>query len=373
MKNWERRLLETWAVIDRFQGVPTAKVAALRAYHNGLAEADKRLVSETMAQGAYTHAKPSIFTRGNTRARMKLARTTEKQQRQFRRALILIFMANYNSGNVRMDLRQALLVLPVNVTGVAEQRVKAELINLNSNIIMMKAGGQVLDINWAGWDQAKRRPLLAGCSIGRRGALGPGTLGCFVTIGPDVFILSNRHVLRQEGLGGLSDTEIIQPPHQVGGTYFDDVATFHAEFATHDAALAKVKTGIVCSNTTVAGTAIRGSAVATQNGAIRKVGCATGERRGLIVDVAAPPVSTGRGSPVLVNQILVDRYDPFDPKGDEVFQVKGDSGSVAIDHNHRVVALLHGQVGQKGAQGTHIAPILQHFGAQILVGVMTAP
>ena len=89
-------------------------------------------------------------------------RTTEKDRRAYRRAMILIFMANHNSGNVRNDLASALQAVPPNVTGEAVHRVKAELVNLNEAIIMMKVGGQVQNINWGGWDGTKRRPLTAG-------------------------------------------------------------------------------------------------------------------------------------------------------------------------------------------------------------------
>jgi hypothetical protein len=153
--------------------------------------------------------------------------------------------------------------------------------------------------------------------------------------------------------------------------YYDDVATFHAEFPTHDAAIAKVKTGIWCNNNTVRGDAIQGSAVATPNGMVRKSGCATGRRRGIISDINAPNIQTGNIT--LTNQLLIQRDGLLDPLQNEIFQVKGDSGSVALDHNSMVVALLHGQAGATVVQGTHITPILQHFGAAVLVGNMQAP
>lgn len=371
MKKWRTRLQETWDRIDGIHGVPVGKVNALKIYHNGMTDPEKKLVSEAMAQGAYTHGKPGIFTRGNARDQMQQDRKTEKVRRAYRRAMILIFMANHASGNVQNDLNAALQAVPPNVTGEAVHRVKAELMNLNQAILQMKAGGQVRDFNWNGWDGTRQRPLLAGCSIGRRGAKGPGTLGCFVTIGLDVFILSNRHVLQQAGEGGLVDAEIIQPPHQLGGSYYDDVATFHADFPNHDAAIVKVKSGIWCNNTTVQGTAILGSAVATLNGVVKKSGCATGERCGQISNIIAPAVQTQNIQ--LIHQLLIQRDDILDLLPNETFQMKGDSGSVVLDNNNMVVALLHGQVGATVAQGTHIAPILMNFNAAVLVGNQQAP
>lgn len=372
-KNWNTRLTETWAFIDSISGAPATTITALKTYHNNLTAAVQRAVSNAMAQGDYTHAKPGILTWGNTRTQMETDRATEKDRRAYRRAMILILMAKQNSGVPMNDLNRAVAAVPTNVTGEAKERVLAELKDLQTSIIQMKAGGQVNDINWAGWDGTKRRPLLAGSSIGRRGSLGPGTLGCFVNIGTDVYILSNAHVLRQASLGTtMTDDEIIQPPHQLGGSYFDVVAEFHAELTTHDAAVAKVVSGISCTNATVQGVAITGSAAAGPGGAIIKSGCATRERKGTIANLNAPNVNTS-ATTTLVDQLLIDRDDTLDASPHEKFQVKGDSGSVAIDHNGRVVALLHGQAGGTSVQGTHIDPILNYFGATVFAGTQVAP
>lgn len=243
-----------------------------------------------------------------------------------------------------------------------------EISNLPNAILAMKARGMV-DLTWGGWDGTKERPLLAGCSIGRRGSNGPGTLGCFVTIAGDVFILSNKHVLRQAG--DAADDEVLQPPHQLGGTFFDSIATFEDELPTHDAAIAKVHSGINCSNTTPEGTAITGVNVAVLNGDITKRGCATRTRHGTITNANSPNVNTG---PVtLVDQLLITRDDARDAYAARIFQVQGDSGSIVLNHNNEVVALGHGQASATVLQATHIAPILAHFGAAILVGAMVAP
>lgn len=370
-KKWQTRIDETWTVINNIPGIPPLKLTALQTYHNGLTVQQRRTMSEAMAQGGYTHAKPGIFANNATKTRMRADRAQEAAHRAYRRAMIMVLMAKRNSGVVATDLHAALAAVPAVVTGEAEHRVKAELINLNTSVLMMKAGGQVTDINWGGWDGTTQRPLLAGCAIGRRGAQGPGTLGCFVTIGPDVFILSNRHVIRQAGMGAIADAEILQPAHQMGGTYFDVVATFEDELATHDAAIAKVSSGITCTNTTVGGTVIQGSAAAINGGAVTKHGCATRQRRGTISNLNSPDVDAA--GTMLTDQLLIDIDAGLDPSPAEKLQVKGDSGSVALDHNNMVVALVHGQAGATQAQATHIAPILAHFGAAVLVGTMVAP
>lgn len=119
------------------------------------------------------------------------------------------------------------------------------------------------------------------------------------------------------------------------------------------------------------GVVIQGFAASTLNGAVRKSGCATRERSGNISDINAPNIQAGNIT--LTNQLLIQRDNLLDPLPNEVFQVKGDSGSVALDHNNMVVALLHGQASATVVQGTHITPILLHFGAAVLVGNMQAP
>lgn len=373
-KKWSTRLSDVWDSINAMTGVPTDKKTAIRLYFDSLSDDQQKTLSEAMAQGSYTHSKPSITTWGDDRTAANNARTMEKMYRAYRRAMILILMAKRNTGNFQADLTAALAAVPDEVTGESEHRVKAELIDLNQSVIMMKAGGQVNNIDWTGWDGTKRRPLLAGCAIGRRGSQGPGTLGCFVTIGPDVFILSNRHVLEQASGGSFTDNTIIQPPHLLGGSYFDDVAEITEVARDLDAAIAKVKSGIICDNKTIAGTprVITGSAVATANDVISKCGCATRERRGIITTLNSADVSTD-ASTTLTNQMLITLDADNDPTPDEIFQVKGDSGSIVLNSRNQVVALMHGQANQRVGQATHIGPILERFGAQVLVGTRTAP
>lgn len=356
IKTWRQRLTETWATIDALRA-PVGQVNALKAYHANLTSNQREQVSQAMAQGDY--------------AVNPLGKPMEKSLRAYRRALILVLMAKSNSGNFATDLQRAQAALQANTTSdMAQQRVRNELTDLPTAVLTMLARGNA-DENWAGWDGTMHRPLLAGCAIGRRGANGPGTLGCFVTRGADVFILSNRHVLYQAGAASLgADTDLIQPPHQLGGSYFDVVADTVEDDPVHDAAIARVRTGITCSNTTPEGIAITGAGVARFDHLVTKRGCATRARRGVVVEENSANVDNGTHT--LVDQLLVE-IDALDPHHGRIFQIQGDSGSVILNHANQVVALAHGQFGAAGVQATHIAPILAHFGVQVLVGQMVAP
>jgi len=195
--------------------------------------------------------------------------------------------------------------------------------------------------------------------------MGPGTLGCFVTIGGDVYVLSNAHVLQQQG---STDNEILQPPHVCGGTYYDVIADFQSAENRFDAAVARVRAGIVCDNTTPQGTAITGSALAVNGMAVTKYGVATRHRVCTVTNDNAPNVVANIAT--LQQQIIVDTE--VNDRRAYALQVPGDSGCVLIDNIGAVVALCHGQFGLNQVQATKIGPILAHFNAQILVGTQTA-
>lgn len=74
--------------------------------------------------------------------------------------------------------------------------------------------------------QAKRRPLVIGCSIGPLNEQWRGTLGCFVKDIDDdsVYILSNHHVLYSEL--GHKDNFIVQPSNYDGGGTDDAIGMY---------------------------------------------------------------------------------------------------------------------------------------------------
>jgi hypothetical protein len=360
-KNWKTRLTETWDEMDKDKtSFPAARLQTIKDYHANLTDPQRKTVSEAMAQGEYGVAKAD--------------RPAEHIYRKYRRMLILILTAKANTGAPANDVVRASQALAASMIGdQAVSRCRFEMQDVAAAVQKVKDTMGV-DSNWGGWDSVRRRPLLAGCSIGRRGSNGPGTLGCFVRRGNDVFILSNRHVLYQLGSGAIpvdDDREVIQPPHQLGGTFFDSVAEVVELDGDHDAAMARIKSGIVCINRTPEGVDIAGSGAAGPKAAVWKRGCASGVRKGIVTEPKSADVATPGF--LLKNQLIVTRDNDLDAYRDRVFQIQGDSGSVLLNHANQVVALLHGREGATGAQGTHIGPILARFGVTVLVGSYTAP
>jgi hypothetical protein len=227
-----------------------------------------------------------------------------------------------------------------------------------------------VDNTWGGWDATRQRPLLAGCAIGQRGTNGPGTLGCFVSLNGSIYILSNLHVLKKTG---AADKAILQPSHMLGGTSFDEIASFFEGEPKLDAALARVSAGVQVQNITPEGMQIGAARRGIGNGApVRKRGVATRERAGTVV--GANPTSITRGdlgpAVVMTDQILVARDDGLDGTPTVGFQVPGDSGSLVVNAANEVVALMHGQVPGVLAQGqaTLIAAILDRWPGLTILG-----
>lgn len=73
---------------------------------------------------------------------------------------------------------------------------------------------------------ARWRPAPGGVSIGHVD-ITAGTLGCLVTRGDELFILSNNHVLANTNAAQIGDP-IIQPGRYDGGTLADEIATLEA-------------------------------------------------------------------------------------------------------------------------------------------------
>jgi hypothetical protein len=70
------------------------------------------------------------------------------------------------------------------------------------------------------------RPAPGGVSIGHFN-ITAGTLGCLVTRGSELFILSNNHVLANSNAAGIGDSSL-QPGKYDGGTEADRIATLEA-------------------------------------------------------------------------------------------------------------------------------------------------
>lgn len=357
-KNWNTRLTQTMAVIT---GMNAVKAPAIQTYINGLTVPNRKLLSAAMEQGGY-NANP-------------MGKPMEKMERSFRRALLLVVTAKANTGVPANDLVRGVTAYNANQGQAGKDLLKAELSNLADSVMQLVGRGVGVGPAWVGWDATRQRPLLAGCAIGQRGTNGPGTLGCFVRLNGAIYILSNMHVLKKTG---VVDTAILQPSHLLGGGYSDDVATYFDGEPTLDAALARVATGISCQNVTPEGMVIAGSSRNMGFGdPVRKRGVATLARLG--ENLGANPAQINRndlGAPVVMTDQILIQQDDADPSP-WGFQVPGDSGSIVVNANGEVVALMHGQVPGDLAvgQATSIGAILDRWpGMTILpAGVHVAP
>lgn len=350
-KNWKTRLTDTMTVIT---GLNATKAPTVQAYINSLTVPQRKALSAAMAQGGYA-ANP-------------LGKAMETVERSHRRALLLVVTARANSGVPANDLARGIAAYNANPAASGQALLRAELSNLADSVMQLQSRGVGVDLTWGGWDGTNQRPLLAGCAIGQRGTNGPGTLGCFVQLNGAIYILSNMHVLRKTG---TTDAAILQPPHLLGGTYFDEVATYYQGEPLLDAALARVTTGIQCSNVTPAGTVISGhNRNLVANDPVRKHGVATGARNGVCLGANPAQIPRGDLGPpvVMTDQVLIEQAD--DDASAYGFQVPGDSGSIVINAAGEVVALMHGQVPGNVAQGqaTTIGAILDRWPGMAILG-----
>jgi hypothetical protein len=194
----------------------------------------------------------------------------------------------------------------------------------------------------------KVRPAMPGCGLGHRDVT-VGTFGCLVRRRGDdrkLYILSNSHVLADEGLAKIGDP-IYQPGPHDGGGRRDRLARL-AEFQPFafsrtgylnfvDAAIAEVDPRKVEEELRILGIKPRGLARVLRRGMqVQKVGRTTDHTVGIVRDVNyrfslnyENPGSTRRSRVGFRDQVLCSRYT-----------AGGDSGSIVL--NERGCALgLH--------------------------------
>ncbi len=351
----------------------------LRTLLTALSPVDRNLLNEGLKRGDYTNSGPGITAWGAQHAQINTARTNEKKERALHRALLMTlalkstqpFAAAVQTAiGLVLGMRNA-VGAPGSDQRVAElkSRLQHEVHDLNAALGMVQQ--MVMEQGFTGWDTTKyRAPLRPGCAIGQRGTNGPGTLGCFVRdAAGSIYILSNLHVLKQAGVG-LGDAEILQPAHLTGGSYTDVVADYVDGEPLLDASIARVRAGIQVTQELPGptGFTISGTTQAYQWQLVKKLGCATGFRRGEI-SRALPYVQPmpRPGFTVLNNAIEITRDGNLDTV-DLGFQLQGDSGTILCDLQGRVIALMSLGGGSKQQTGIAVLidPILQRFNVTIL-------
>lgn len=191
------------------------------------------------------------------------------------------------------------------------------------------------------------RPAMPGCGVGHT-AVTVGTFGCLVRKKGKkkfLYILSNSHVLADEGIAAIGDV-IVQPGAYDGGRAGKDTIARLAEFQPFDfspgypnqidAAIAKVRSKKqVTKVLRILGVKPAGVSKTVRRGMfVQKVGRTTDYTTGIIRDVnfrlqipyKRPGGGTGRAG--LRDQVLCTR-----------FTGGGDSGSAVLNRSRRIVGL----------------------------------
>jgi hypothetical protein len=197
------------------------------------------------------------------------------------------------------------------------------------------------------WHRSRNRPLLIGGSIGHFG-ITAGTLGAFVHRAgkPDEdFLLSNNHVLANENLAKRGD-DLLQPGPLDGGRRnrdrvgtLDHFVRLKQRNNKVDAALGTLVEDIEYYVDWLEGLGgINGvrSDMLDEGETVYKIGRTTGLTRGRVsaIEVDGLEVGYDTGSKLFDGQVEIA------PGSDEPFSLGGDSGSLIVDAQRRVVALL---------------------------------
>jgi hypothetical protein len=217
------------------------------------------------------------------------------------------------------------------------------------------------------WYQARQRPLLIGASVGHF-SITAGTIGGFVRPrnGGAVAMLSNNHVLADEGRGGIGD-DILQQGRFDKGRRPQDVVAVLANFVSFktnsanfiDCAIASIQDGTDFDRATLQGIgAFSGqTAAAADNIQVAKVGRTTGVTRGRVTAFELDDVIVSFD----VGNLRFDDQLEIEGAGDSMFSDGGDSGSLIVNEDLSAVGLLFAGSDQGGANGkglTYANPIL---------------
>ncbi|KOC41390.1 hypothetical protein ADU86_13560, partial [Clostridium botulinum] len=171
-----------------------------------------------------------------------------------------------------------------------------------------------------------------------------GTLGCLVTDGKNLFILSNNHVLASTNFAPLGN-KIIQPSYAFGGDFKTDVVAILSKFIPikfegiikapsnyADCAIAKViNKSLVTTQIAFIGTP-NGTIVPRLNQEVKKVGFKTELTTGKITSIHD---IIQVGYPDLKKRALFREQISTTS-----MSTQGDSGAVLLDKNNYVVGLI---------------------------------
>jgi hypothetical protein len=216
------------------------------------------------------------------------------------------------------------------------------------------------------WHQQRQRPLLIGASVAHY-QVTAGSIGGFPTHSESEkrVVLSNNHVLANEGRGAIGDV-IVQPGPYDGGTVSRDRIGELLKFVPMkttgnivDAAIASIDDGVQFDVTQLRGLATLAGVRTTDlrpGDSVAKVGRTTGVTHGTVTAIELDSLVIDYD----VGQLSFDRQLEFEGSDDLAFSQGGDSGSLIIDSENRASSLLFAgseQGGQNGKGLTYGNPI----------------
>jgi len=221
------------------------------------------------------------------------------------------------------------------------------------------------------------RPVPIGVSVSGDPSCIAGTIGVRVTNGPDVFALSNNHVLAEENAGVIGSTFLLQPGlfdtncdldvfNNVIGTLFDfqTVVTDGVTPNDMDAAIATTTTLELDNATPANGYGVPSSTIFDPFEAlgepVMKYGRSSNLTRGTVTAINCQVlVIFNAGTALFIDQIVVESKKPF---------IKlGDSGALLVTaaEANPIGLLFAGDERGKMAFANPIGPILSRFGVTI--------
>jgi Trypsin-like peptidase domain len=189
------------------------------------------------------------------------------------------------------------------------------------------------------------RPALPGYSVSHPES-GSGTFGCIVTRDDELFILSNAHVIANDGLGNKGDDPdpILYPGVGDGGSQPNDIIGRLADFVPikfgeHesnlvDAAIARVLSGNVRSFIPMIGVPNGVNETIREKDRVFVFGRTSGYQSGTVLDLDAVVKAEyklpdgSKGLATLKNQVKCTNYSKA-----------GDSGAAVVDERNNVVGL----------------------------------
>lgn len=261
----------------------------------------------------------------------------------------------------------------------AKELLPAEIDGIPTDVIVT---GRFRMLSTASDNKLKRRPIRPGTSVGfkipppKDNFVMAGTFGAVVSKGGKRFILSNNHVLAENGVVALG-AAIFQPGLLDGGNVATDQVAKLTRFIEVkgtgmnkvDCAIAEILPGIGVNPRHMPSVGKLNSTTpipAANNMLVMKTGRTTGHTRGKIIDTAAD-VNVGfndkNGNDIVgtfADQIII--VGTPSPGG---FSAGGDSGSLIVDRSSKRATGLLFAGSDTHTVANHIADVLAALGVTL--------